>query len=438
MNSKEVFNFLMEKFEDNRIAYVILHSYQQLPERFDSDIDIAINVRKIEEAISLLDNLLKKTGWRVVQCWRHEYYAADCVISNDNEFLQVDFCTHYERNGRVVLSVNELISGRKKYNGFYVPSSVTEFTYILLKKILKKYFSDGSKIQLTSLLKNMSREDHKSLKKSLQRFLTEGKVDELLKRIRADEYDKIDVEDVNKELLKRTSAVFSNINYELFDFKRKIERIIHPTGVFVVLLGADGAGKSTIAEELKARSVVAYRNINHYHSRVRVLKDISQIKSGNVPVDATNPHGNKRKSGKLVSIIKFGYYFLDFLIGNIFITKARIKSSLVLVERYYYDYMIDKVRYNLNLSDGFIRFFGHFVKKPDVIFILTGDSHVLYERKHEITIEEIDDQKKKFDELFKNNPKAVFIDTTKKSVDECVDIMLKKNNEVMRGRRKWK
>ena len=68
MNSKEVFNFLMEKFEDNRIAYVILHSYQQLPERFDSDIDIAINVRKIEEAISLLDNLLKKTGWRVVQC----------------------------------------------------------------------------------------------------------------------------------------------------------------------------------------------------------------------------------------------------------------------------------------------------------------------------------------------------------------------------------
>ena len=33
-------------------------------------------------------------------------YAADCIISNDDEFLQVDFCTHYERNGRVVTSAS--------------------------------------------------------------------------------------------------------------------------------------------------------------------------------------------------------------------------------------------------------------------------------------------------------------------------------------------
>lgn len=438
MNSQEVFNFLMEKFEENKIPYVILHSYQQLPERFDSDIDIAIKVKKIEEAISLLDNLLKKTGWQVVQYWRHEHYAVDCVISNDQEFLQVDFCTHYERNGRVVLSVNELISGRKKYNSFYVPSSVIEFTYILLKKIFKKHFTDSSKIQLTFLLKNMSQEEYIVLKKSLQRFWTDRKVDELLNQIKTVDYEKLDVEDTNRELLQKTSAVFSNLKYALFDFKRKTERIIHPTGVFVVLLGVDGAGKTTIAEELKVRSVVAYRKINHYHSRVRVLKDISQIKSGSAPMDATNPHGKKKKSGKLISIIKFGYYFLDFVIGNILITKAKIKSSLVLVERYYYDYMIDKVRYNLDLPDRFIRFFGHFVKKPDIIYILTGNSWVLYERKHEITIEEIEDQKKKFDELFKNNPKAVFIDTTENSVDECVGIMLKRNNEVMRGRRKWK
>lgn len=37
----------------------------------------------------------------------------------------------------------------------------------------------------------------------------------------------------------------------MFDIKRKFERIIHPTGLFVVLLGVDGAGKTTIAESLK-------------------------------------------------------------------------------------------------------------------------------------------------------------------------------------------
>ena len=54
----------------------------------------AINVPNIKDAIKLLDDTLVGTGWRVIQFWRHENYAADCIISNDDEFLQVDFCTH--------------------------------------------------------------------------------------------------------------------------------------------------------------------------------------------------------------------------------------------------------------------------------------------------------------------------------------------------------
>lgn len=437
MNSREVFNFLMDKFEVRNINYVILHSYQHLPERFDSDIDIAINVEKIANAIKLLDELLKRTGWRVVQYWRHEYYAADCVISNDKEFLQVDFCTHYERNGRIVLSVQELVRKRLKYNNFYIPVAETEFVYILVKKILKKKFSDGSKEQLTILWNSMSAQEHEAVQKSLSRFLSEDRIENITAYIKTGRYDNFDIVSVHQELLRKTSEFKANLRYAFFDCRRKIERILHPTGVFVVLLGTDGAGKTTIAEELKARSMVAYRRIRHYHSRVRVLKDISQLKSGSAPIDASNPHGNKRKAGKAVSVIKFGYYLLDFLIGNMMITIAKIQSSLVLIERYYYDYSIDRVRYNLNLSDGFIKFFGHFVKKPDVIFILTGDSHILYERKHEISVEEIEEQTSRFTEVFKDNPKATFIDTTVNSIDECVDIMLKKNNDVMRERRKW-
>ena len=97
MNCTEVFNYIFESFNSNNIDYAIIHSYQYLPDRFDSDIDTAINVPNIKDAIKLLDDTLVGTGWRVIQFWRHENYAADCVISNDDEFLQVDFCTHYER-----------------------------------------------------------------------------------------------------------------------------------------------------------------------------------------------------------------------------------------------------------------------------------------------------------------------------------------------------
>ena len=44
MNCTEVFNYVFESFNSNNIDYAIIHSYQYLPDRFDSDIDTAINV----------------------------------------------------------------------------------------------------------------------------------------------------------------------------------------------------------------------------------------------------------------------------------------------------------------------------------------------------------------------------------------------------------
>lgn len=437
MNSKEIFNFLFEKFESNNVDYVILHSYQKLPERFDSDIDIAINVPKIEDAINLLDRTLKGTGWRVIQFWRHEYYAADCVISNDVEFLQVDFCTHYERNGRVVMSAEELVTGKKKYRNFYIPAAVTEFTYILVKKVLKKNFSKSSREHLSSLWNHMTNVEKAKTMSSLQRFFDKKRIDEIISKIESNDYDNIDTNSAYRELRNKTSAVKADLSYVFFDIKRKIERIIHPTGLFIVLLGVDGAGKTTIASLLKERYITAFRRISHYHSRVRVLKDLSQIKSGNEMPDARSPHGKKHRSGKLISVVKFGYYFLDYLIGNIIITQAKIRSSLVLIERYYYDYTIDKVRYNLSLSERFLKFFGRFVKKPDVVFILTGDSKALLERKHEITIEEIDEQKNRLKTAFCGKSNAVFIDTVDNSADECINQMIRCCNNIMRERRKW-
>lgn len=125
MNCTEVFNYIFESFNSNNIDYAIIHSYQYLPDRFDSDIDTAINVPNIKDAIKLLDDTLVGTGWRVIQFWRHENYAADCVISNDDEFLQVDFCTHYERsdaNAKKVFEEGVIVATR---NG--VPRGIAVF-----------------------------------------------------------------------------------------------------------------------------------------------------------------------------------------------------------------------------------------------------------------------------------------------------------------------
>ncbi|WP_343246860.1 hypothetical protein [Diplocloster hominis] len=437
MNSKDVFHHIVNTFCSMNIKFVILHSYQNLPEEIDSDIDFAIKTDKIETAIHLLDSILQGTGWRMIQFWRHEYYAADCVISNDEEFIQVDFCIHYERNGRILIPIDELIADRKKYNNFFIPSSHTEFSYILIKKILKRNFSERSKIQLNSLWLEMSAQERELVKCFLHRFLNTDSIESVLTAIEQKTFQKLNIDYLRNELLLKSSNLKSNIHYILFDILRKMERILHPTGMFIVLMGVDGAGKTTIADELIHKYETAFRRVKHYHSRVRVLNDISRIGKGNTPIDASDPHGKTFKAGRILSLLKFGYYFIDYMIGNLVITKAKIQSSLVLIERYYYDYYVDKIRYNINLPTGFLKFFSCFMKKPDVIFILTGDSQILFNRKHEITIEDIEAQKEKLEELFLNNNKAFFIDTTVNSVSDCVNQMLTICNEKMRGRRRW-
>ena len=349
----------------------------------------------------------------------------------------MDLCTHYERNGRVVISVEELLKDRQLHKNFYVPSHKAEFIYVLIKKVMKQSFSDTSKNQLTTLWQQMSVKEKEKTKYALKRFFSEKNTEKLLAGIAMGTYDQIILSPINQELKHKTFRVKAALQYLFFDFKRKIERLFHPTGLFIVLLGVDGTGKTTIAKELGKKYVTAFRRIKHYHSRVRVLKDLSQIKNDSDPTNTSDPHGKKKRSGRVLSIIKFAYYFLDFLIGNIIIFIAKRKSTLVIIERYYYDYTIDKIRYNLNLSDSFIRFFGHFISKPNAIFVLTGDSQILLERKHELTIEEINLQKKCLQKYFEKNANVTFIDTTKRSVEECIEQILVVCNQIMREQRKW-
>ena len=77
MNRIEIFNYLFDTWNEQNIEYVILHSYQNLPDRFDSDIDTAVNTPGIKKAIALLDQTLKGTDWKIIQYWRHENYAAE-------------------------------------------------------------------------------------------------------------------------------------------------------------------------------------------------------------------------------------------------------------------------------------------------------------------------------------------------------------------------
>jgi thymidylate kinase len=145
-----------------------------------------------------------------------------------------------------------------------------------------------------------------------------------------------------------------------------------------------------------------------------------------------NPH-QKEKNGFFKSLVRFMFYNLDFQLGTLIkIYRMKIKKELVLFDRYYHDYFVDMERYQYNLPKFLPRMFLFMIPKPDLLIILNASPEVIYERKKELTIEEIEDQQIKYKQIAKKEKKSVIVDANlplDKVVDDITEIILKKQAE---------
>lgn len=183
-------------------------------------------------------------------------------------------------------------------------------------------------------------------------------------------------------------------------------------GVMIALLGTDGSGKTTIINHLFDSEIIKSRfgnKIEYYHWRPGFINLPGHNNKSDVTQICKEPHKNKPYN-KIVSLGKYLFYNLDYFFGYLFKIKHHLtKGSLIIFDRYYYDYYLDKIRYRLDISNNILNFFLPFIPKPDITFLLVGDASILYERKKELPIEVIQQQ---IEDLMKyksyfNNPVVI-------------------------------
>lgn len=114
------------------------------------------------------------------------------------------------------------------------------------------------------------------------------------------------------------------------------------------------------------------------------------------------------------------YFNLDYILGYFFAVRKHIgKNELVVFDRYYYDYLLDKYRYRLDISDHVIKVFRHIIPSPQITFLLIGDAEVLFERKKELPIEEMKKQINRLKSMGKIIPNSFVVD-----VNEDIDTVV--------------
>lgn len=427
---------------DNKIEYCILRKADMILAGIAHDIDMVIDFSEINSVFRILSDLSKELGWEL-------FFK---TVKDNGNMVAVHYFTIYEKqvfivhfdlfknfswNAIPMLNNSELLNNRIEKNGVYSCSkSVEAITKLLSRYLYHGYVKDEYKDDILTLFqKNKSevvREMSSFLDKDLAEYIYGLVVTQDwngLIKLRPKVKGSIQSKYYTSPLYRITSELSSKVF--------KLKRYLKHQGVMIAFLGTDGSGKSTIIENLP---VVLERTfddsqIKYYHWRPKYIKNPKGGSGKGSIENITDPH-KKKPYGKVVSFGKFIYFNLDYILGYWLSVKVHLgKNKLVVFDRYYYDYMLDKYRYRLNLSEGTINAFLPFIPKPDITFLLAGDPKIIYERKKELPIEKLEEQVNRLLEQKDKFPHSKLIDANQ-SIEDVVFDVSKNILEFMKKREK--
>jgi thymidylate kinase len=364
----------------------VLHSFEHLPHEVLSDLDVAVHPGDRTKIAVVFRGVLEK-GYRPIQCLNYAvgaFYFVFCWFEGVAlHTVALDVAFEHRRNGLILSSGEDLVQGRRKIEHVWVPRPAMEFQYLLEKKTLKGNVPAHQAGRLKDLAEELGRSEAEAIAARL--------FGEPMARTVIDACINQRLPALLPRLAKRLwwTALRRNplnpIRDFLSDAARRRRRWFAPTGLFLVILGPDGVGKSTLVGQLIEQLGPAFRRHRVFHWRPMLIA--AQDETG---IPTTDPHTVPPR-GRLGSAVRLLGFFADYWLGYIVLTRPLVaRSGLVLFDRYFHDLLIDSRRYRYGGPMWLPRLLAPLIPPPDLLFlVLDANEEVILSRKREIDPSEL-------------------------------------------------
>ena len=385
---------VFEALDSAGIRYCVLHGYEEFPRLVGSDIDIVVSRdAETDKLNGIVAQPVEKSGARIVR--GHNLFITLQIGSGLN-FVTLDFQKDCAVGGIRVCEGEAILGSRRRHSLCWVPTAGLEFACTLARAILKRRLDD----RRTKRLGRLFEQDSGECLAMLRKHWRERRVEEFASAALSGNWWPIVRQQATLRRELRLDRIRADASWHASNYLRawsaRVKRVLRPRGLNVVLLGPDGAGKSSVIAALESGMIgpFARTEVRGFAPALHRL-----VRGG--PVRTDQPHALPARSLP-VSMLRAGYWLFYNWMSFFTIRLAIARNTLVLNDRHFIDILVDRVRYRYGGPGWLLRLISRLAPQPHMFVLLDAPAEVLHARKPELTLAETRRQCKEYRELLRS------------------------------------
>lgn len=414
--------------DERCVVWAIAHGWYGLPRYARHDMDILIRRSDVKVVEAALRAACRQTGWVLYGSFRNSILWSYWLLlpGAEQSYFQLDVMTEAGMRGRPFfrtrLGRDELGRRWRNDDGIWCVSYAFAAASDLLKELIANSRFEG-------VLRIRHVEDALECESdALQALLSDAIGDSVL----AQEIVAVCKRKAWSELARYAACIRKNFRrytwrdipsltrYGYDYFRLRFRPFLR---LMVVVIGPDGCGKTTVGDGIETYfRDRPFLNVMRIHSnfssaiRMRDIKSfLFRLMGKDVCVAQEKPAGTPglgmvRPLPMLRSMAYVAYYGFWFALGRIQLWKWRTFSSIIIADRYYYDYYY--MRGHMNSPRWFKNLIEVIVPRPNLIFYLDRPAEVIFKQKPELSVSEIRRQQSAIREFLKGRREARIVDAS--------------------------
>jgi len=393
---------VFEVFEREKIRYCVLRNYLGLPDDPGNDVDVLVHGDDAKRATIVLDHVAARNDWVLARrVMRFQYFGSLYFRRESGQTILFDLYTGVSYKGIPSGNAEFILESCVSYRGIRVASQGCEAAVTLFKELLMFGWVKRDDAVRMRLAECVGADPH-GFRQALDGLLELETILRVSGLAGDGRWESIEIlhQEIRHELVARSlrrGLVRQVRAWARFLGYHLLLRFRGNAGFFVAVIGPDGVGKTTLLE-----AVVSVFGKGVFKDRISIHKDfgiLPQLKvlkrilpakdrfSPNVAASLDTLSGMTKPHSIWMAVVYSTYYFFDFLLGHIVISRAKGRECLIVADRYFYDYFFQHTYRNTPWF--LLKFMARFIPKPDLLLSLSADPMTVQNRKQELTVDEI-------------------------------------------------